>query len=672
MYLDDKKLKLSPSRVGKLKSLGLKTAEELLTYYPYRYEVRISRPFSEWREKDKVFFEATVCSGLHTVRFGRKKTMTRFDVLCDEEELHITIFNRPWTQNLESGSVISIQGIYNGKNRVTAISYAAKRIADLEPVQPVYSVKAGIQQRTVRACIEQVLNEMHLQLEDRIPAGFRKRYLLLDRETALRCVHFPKKEQEIAAAYRTLKYEEFLQFFLAVKLLKQRIKSAAGKKKRTIDYDRINSWMEQLPFALTPDQNASVTELFKDMESDRPMYRLLQGDVGSGKTVVAAAALYACVTAGFQSVLLAPTEILARQHYESLCDLFRGTGVRIGLLYAAMKDSEKQAVLEGIAAGSYDIVTGTHSLLQDTVTFNHLGLVAIDEQQRFGVHQRKQLRDKGINVDFLLLSATPIPRTLASALYGDMDISSIHTMPSGRQPIQTVLIKENSFRTVLPQVEQLLAEGRQLYCICSAIEERDGYKVRNINDVTPALQKLFAGRYTVGCLHGRMSSDEKREIMKRFASGEISILVSTTVVEVGINVVNATGMIIYDANCFGLSQLHQLRGRIRRGSQRGICWLLSGSRDEKAIERLEVLVRSYDGFEIAYEDLRLRGPGDMLGKRQSGFPDFVLGNPIEDQRIVKQAEADAETMIRNSSDPEYAGLIQNVLDQNKNNMQFVD
>ena len=374
---------------------------------------------------------------------------------------------------------------------------------------------------------------------------------------------------------------------------------------------------------------------------------------------------------GYQAALLAPTEILARQHASSLNSILKDTGIRIEVLYSGLPAAVKKQLVEDNAAGKIDILIGTHSILQEDVTFARLGLVAADEQQRFGVEQRRALREKGEQVDFLLMTATPIPRTLASTLFGDMDISTIESMPPGRQDPITVALNENSFRSVLKDVENLLASGRQLYVICAAVDENEAYTARNVHDTAEALAKQFSS-YNVGILHGRMNSEQKQEVMQKFADNQLQILVSTTVVEVGMNVVNATGMIIYNADRFGLSQLHQLRGRVQRGSQQGRCWLLSDNQEDTARARLNVLVKSNNGFEISNEDLRLRGPGDILGTRQSGLPDLILGNVVEDTGIIKTARSDALKMISNQENPDYMAMLDSVREYCAGNAGFAD
>lgn len=670
MDLKEKRLKLTARRIEALNSLGIHDTDALFSYYPYRYEIMEDKPFEQWQIKDRVTFEAEVVSAVRTWRHGRLTTSS-FDVMAYERVLRITIFNRPWAKNLALNQIITIQGVYQGNSKVTAMTYDTKRLAEHDAVTPVYSVKEGIQQRTVRDSIHKVYEELQNEIRDIIPESLHIRYRLLRRADALRRIHFPRDRRDIQLAYRTLKYEEFLIFFTTIALMKNEEGQGVFKQPRIIDREKVSDVIAHLPYALTKDQETALNDILDDMSESRLMYRLVQGDVGCGKTAVAALAMYGAVTAGYQAALLAPTEILARQHLASLEAVLGSYDVNTAVLYSGMSTAEKRQVLQDLKDGRIDIIAGTHSLIQEGVEFHKLGLVVADEQQRFGVEQRRRLKEKGDRVDFLLMSATPIPRTLASAFYGDMDISTIETMPPGRQAPITEYIHENSFRSVLDDVSALLADGHQLYVICAAVEESEDYDARNVVDMCRNIQKLYP-QYHVGLLHGRMSSEEKQAVMNRFAANEIQILVSTTVVEVGMNVVNATGMIIYDADRFGLSQLHQLRGRIQRGSDQGRCWLLSSSQEEKTQQRLNVLASTNNGFEIAYEDLRLRGPGDILGTRQSGIPDFILGNLIEDTDIIQQARKDAEMITADPDNEEWWMLLDHIRMRNRTNAVYAD
>ena len=670
MDLSDKRLKLTSKRVQILHELGLYTTDDLLMYYPYRYEVITTSAFSDWKIKDKVWFEGEVVQLPRSWRKGRLVTTT-FQVRFQEQILTVTIFNRPWAKSLNLNQILTIQGVYQGNCKVTAMSYDTKSLVEHAPITPIYSIKDGIRQKTLQTIIHSVLNQLHDEIIDDIPEEFRQAYRLLPLKLAYRCIHIPSSMNEVQAAVRTLKYAEFLRFFTAIQLMRSTEGIRITKKPKIFSSKKIQQAIQSLSFEMTADQRDTLEKILYDMGSTHSMYRLVQGDVGCGKTVVATLALYAAFLSGYQAAMLAPTEILARQHYQSVNEVLAPFGVKTEVLYSALSSAKKNEILKDVASGKIDILIGTHSMIQDTVTFHKLGLTIADEQQRFGVAQRKALKQKGEQVDFLLMSATPIPRTLAASLFGDMDVSTIETMPAGRITPITTLIKENSFRTVLEDVKRLLISGRQLYVICAAVDENEEYHARNVYDTMESIQKLFP-QYKVACLHGRMSTDEKQAIMQAFHDNDIQILVSTTVVEVGVNVVNATGMIIYDADRFGLSQLHQLRGRIQRGSEQGYCWLLTASQDERVLQRLEVLVKSNNGFEISYEDLRLRGPGDILGTRQSGVPDFILGNIVEDTAMINQAQKDALKVMESADNPDYQILLETVQKRNEKNAEYAD
>lgn len=654
--LSDKRLSLTKKRIEALERLGIHDNEQLLTYYPFRYETLNVRDLSEWREKDKVTFEAVVASQVRTWRFGGYKTGSKFDVMAYDHVLHVTIFNRPWLK-LENGQTITVNGIFNGRDSVTATNLNNKPLCEQEAVMPMYSVKEGISQKTVRACIRKALD---CAIEDDMPVVFQRSYRLLPRKEALEKIHNPESMEDVQSAVRTLKYHEFLHFFTAMELMRNENGADAYKTPRLFDHAALQQVIDGLPYSMTPDQKTSLQEILRDMESNHVMVRLLQGDVGCGKTLVAGLALYACALSGYQGALLAPTEILARQHLSSITPLIKDPRIHAAVLYSGMDENEKSEVKRRIRSGEIQIIIGTHSILQEEVVFHKLGLVVADEQQRFGVEQRRTLVEKGQQADFLLMSATPIPRTLASAVYGDLSVSTIETMPPGRKTVVTKLIQENSFRSILDEVKALLASGRQLYVICASVEKNEEFHARAVEDVSRNLTKLFAGQYKVGLLHGRMTSKEKEEAMLAFSRNETQVLVSTTVVEVGMNVVNATGMIIYDADRFGLSQLHQLRGRVQRGSSQGYCWLLTDSRDPMVNDRLNVLVKHTSGFDISKEDLRLRGPGDILGTRQSGIPDLILGSLIDDTAMVNTARKDACRVVNEQDNPDFVPLVDEV------------
>lgn len=640
--MDLKELKLTPKRTLICEKLGLNNSYDILSYYPYKYDELIKTQYSNFNIGDNVCFEGELINYPSTFRYGKRST-TRFKVLYDDEEISVTIFNRPWIRNIDINEKITIIGKYDGNNKVTATNYYAKAIDEVVGIVPQYALKEGISQNEIKKLIEYTYKKSLNELEDDIPNKYKESHKLISYKEAITNIHFPSNKDDLKKALSRLKYEEFLRFYLALDILKGN-NELNIKEKKIFDENKINELINNLGYELTNDQIKSIDDILNDLRSNKIMYRLLQGEVGSGKTIVSLIGLYANYLAGYQGALMAPTEILAKQHYESFKKILEPLGVKIGVLYSN-QDNEKE-IKNKLKNNEIDIVVGTHALFSDDVIFNKLGFVIADEQQRFGVKQRKKFKEKGENADFLLMSATPIPRTLASSIYGDMDISTIETLPLNRKGCKTYLIKKNSIVDILPEIKKKLDEGRQIYIIAAAIEKSDNYKAKDVYGLYESLIDVL-NPYNVSLLHGRLSSLEKDEVMERFNNNEIQVLISTTVVEVGVNVKNATVMIIYDSDKFGLSQLHQLRGRIQRGEHEGTCYLLTDNKDKEVINRLEVLVNNNDGFKISYEDLKLRGPGDILGTRQSGLPTFILGNLLEDTRFINAAREDAKEISEN-------------------------
>ena len=663
MELD--KLKLTDKRKEICKKLDLKTSDDILRYYPFKYEEYSLTHYQDFVVGQKVVFEGELASYPSTFRFKGRMTRTSFKVVYEEEELTVTIFNRPWIKGVGSDSKIVVVGKYDGNNKVTASNYFTKDINTILGIQPVYSLKEGINQNEIKKLIDYTFNKCSDDLVDNIPSDLIKSHGLIDLKEALINIHHPKDEKSLKQALARLKYEEFLRFYLSLEAIKG-FDESLNKKKKDFKQEEVEKFISELSFDLTPDQRSAVDDILSDLRSDKPMYRLVQGEVGSGKTAVSMIALYANMLAGFQGAIMAPTEILAKQHFESFKAVF-GSGASIGLLTGSSSDAKQ--IKEKLENNQIDIVVGTHALFQESVNFNNLGLVIADEQHRFGVKQRRALKDKGENVDFILMSATPIPRTLASSLYGDMDISSIATLPNGRKGCDTYLIKENSIKTIIKELKTKLDEGRQVYIIASAIEASDNYAGKDASGLYTSLIEVFKP-YNLALLHGRLTSEEKDKIMADFNENKTQILVSTTVVEVGVNVKNATVMVIYDSDRFGLSQIHQLRGRIQRGENKGTCYLLTDNKDKEVIDRLTVLCKNNDGFKISEEDLRLRGPGDILGTRQSGLPAFVLGNIFEDTKIIEGAKNDVKTIINSLDNHEYRRFYENI--NNLAKEKFID
>ena len=644
MELSD--LKLTPKRKEICEKLDLKDSDAILSYYPFRYEMNEKVPYKDFRIGAQVCFVGELVSYPSTFRKGRLST-TRFKVLYEEEILSVTIFNRPWVRNAGMNEEITIIGRYDGNNKVTATNYYAKDMSG--EIIPYYSLREGISQNEIRKLIQFTMNRCSAELEDDLPEDLKEAHHLIGYREALVNIHSPIDREHLAKAISRLKYEEFLRFYIALDVLKGDTAQSL-KKAKDFSEEEVEDFIRSFGFELTEDQKKASDDILKDLGSEKVMYRLVQGEVGSGKTAVAMIGLYANYLAGYQGALMAPTEILAKQHYESLKRALEPFGVRVAVLYSAM-DNERE-VKEKLRNGQIDVIVGTHALFSQDVEYERLGLVIADEQHRFGVKQRKALKEKGENCDFILMSATPIPRTLASSIYGDMDISTIETLPAGRKGCKTYFINKNSVAGILDEIRKKLDEGRQIYVIAAAIEASDNYKAKDVNGLYHALKDVLKP-YEVALLHGRLDSEEKDRIMDRFERNEIQVLISTTVVEVGVNVKNATMMIVYDADRFGLSQLHQLRGRVQRSSHEGTCYLLSDSNDENTLKRLQILTETNDGFKISYEDLKLRGPGDILGTRQSGLPTFVLGNLIEDTRFIDAARKDARKVCENRQIPEY-------------------
>ena len=633
--------RLTPKKKEILNSMQIYDGMDILMNYPFRYETVETKPFELWQKDDKVVFEGKIASSLKTVRYQKNKSVTRFSVVTDYDVYEISLFNRPWLKSIPIGNTVTIFGKYEGKQRVTAIQMNEVPLEQQLGIHPVYHLKDGLTQKYYMDLVKQSWMLNRDEIDDFVPTEFIDKYKLMTRKMALYLLHFPKYMQEVQQAIRTMKYEEFLRFQIVMQARRKSNQSVQIGSAKQFDESKIWQLCDALPFTLTNDQKKAIQDILTDLSSEVVMYRMVQGDVGCGKTMVAMLGMYANVLAGYQAAFMAPTEILAKQHAKNLHKLFDAIGVHIGVLYSSLSAKEKNDVYTKLANGEIDILVGTHALFQQNVVFKKLGMIVTDEQQRFGVQQRQNLASKGDKVDVLMMSATPIPRTLATALYGDMDVSTILEVPKGKKEIITKLVKENSLRSFKDELEQLMDEGNQVYIVCAAIEKNEEFDARNVLELHANLSKAWEGKYKVGLVHGKLKSEEKDEIMNQFLNKEFHVLVTTTVVEVGVDVKDANVMIIYDAHRFGLSQLHQLRGRVGRSSQQGYCYLLTNSKEQSSLERLNVLVKYSNGFDISQYDLKLRGPGDLLGYRQSGIPSFVLGNIIDDHRILIQSKEDA-------------------------------
>lgn len=667
---DIKLLKTTSRRLEILASMNITTLEDLIYQYPYRYEVIEEKYPTD--EDEHLIIEATVIS---PVKIFFKGKMSRMSFEVEDKYLQhfqVSIFNRHFLrQHLKLGTTITIIGKCVN-HRITASDIKIKPLQDISGIYPVYSLKEGITQKSFRQYVKKALSLLNHEFDDFIPEKYRIQHHLIRKESALYCIHFPENKKDVQEALKYLKYEEFLKFQLTMQLMKQQRTQEMGIAK-DFDVTQLQSLILSLPFALTKDQQTAIKEIVEDLKSPQMMYRFLQGDVGSGKTVVSSVALYANYLAGYQGALMAPTEILATQHYQTLSRFFENTDVRIELLTGSLSLKEKERVYQAIQSGEADIVVGTHALFQKKVVYHNLGFVITDEQHRFGVMQRKALKNKGQQVDFLIMSATPIPRTLAISMYGDMDVSTIKTMPQGRLPVKTQYIHSSSMKPILKHLKSYLAQGGQCYVICPLVEDSENLEAKSASQIAEAMQKYFQTQYNVGLLHGQMKEDEKEKVMNGFLNNTIHILVSTTVVEVGVDVKNANMMVIYNAERFGMSQLHQLRGRIGRGQEQAYCYLMSSSSSKEAIERLKYLEKSHDGFEISLYDLKLRGPGEVLGQRQSGLPTFLVADIMKDFPILSIARKDADEIIHDYiQNHEYQGIVCKIQEKLQVNNEYVD
>ena len=649
-----KEIKLTPKRKEALAQLGINNTEDIINYFPYRYDRLEFLDYHQWELNSKVVIEGEVFSRPKVARFGRGKSVIHFELGNRQDVFRITVFNQPWYRNLEIGEHLTIVGKYEGGNRILATQTTKDEMKELLGIKPVYSLKDKIKPKTFSKLVNDALEANKNDITDFMPADIMRKYSFMNRYDALCNVHFPDDEKALRKAIDTLKYEEFFRFQLYMLYRRQQAFNRDERYRKVFDVTKIREFADRLPYNLTDDQKLAVNDIIRDMKGNYKMGRLLQGDVGCGKTVVAFIAMYACYLAGQQSCLMAPTEILAKQHYGNMKKMFADYDVRIALLYSNISAQERRELLSQIASGEIDFVIGTHALFQSDVEFRKLGLIITDEQHRFGVKQRQLLQDKGADADVLLMSATPIPRTLATSLYGDLDVTTITQTPNAAKKITTTLIRKNSFMEIVDQIEKLLDEGNQMYVVCAAIDNSSDVISRNVNDIYKNLTQYFNGRYRVGLLHGQMPEEEKDRVQNSFARHELDILVSTTVIEVGVDVRDANIMIIYDANRFGLSQLHQLRGRIGRHEREGFCYLLTDTQDEEALKRLQVIVENRDGFKISYYDLQLRGPGDILGYRQSGLPSFNIGNVVNDADLLNRSRQDVQDILNKINDPQYA------------------
>lgn len=637
---------VGPARQKGLAELGINTIADLLTYYPFRYEDLQVKDVNEIADQEKVTLKGTVASEPVLARFGRKKNRLNFRLLIDHDVYMVTFFNQPYLmKQIETGQDLAVYGKWDAtRSSLTGMKIINPNNAD-SAFGSIYPASKTVKQGTIQKMIKQAYELYAPVITDIVPANLRAKYRLLPRRQMIHDMHFPASQADSTAARRSATYEEFLLFQMQMQVLKQTDATTNGIA-IAYDNDRLKAFIKTLPFELTHAQKRVVNEICLDLKSPKHMNRLLQGDVGSGKTIVAAIVMYAAITAGYQAALMAPTEILAEQHANNLAQVFADTDVNVALLTGATKPAARKTLLAALAAGEINLLIGTHALIQDGVTYANLGLVITDEQHRFGVNQRAAFRQKGGPPDALAMTATPIPRTLAITAYGEMDVSEIDELPAGRQPIQTTWVRSNQANSALSFVHQQIDNGSQAYVVTPLIEESETLDVKNAEALSANLQEYFGASVKVGLLHGRMKPEEKDAVMAAFKAGDIQLLVSTTVIEVGVDVKNATIMMIYDADRFGLAQLHQLRGRVGRGTKASYCILVADPKNQQGIERMQIMTQTTNGFVLAQKDLELRGAGDVLGVKQSGMPEFKVGDPIADLTVLQVAQQDAHAIVQ--------------------------
>lgn len=632
--------------------IGITTAEELLRYYPRTYDIYEEPVEIASAEEDKtVSIRATIATGIYINQIRNLQVLTT-TVADASGRLPVAWFNAPYLRGtLKKGSVFILRGkIIRKKGRPQMehpeIFTPAAYEEIIHSMQPVYGLTKGLSNKMITKLVHQILDTRPLHGEY-LPEEIRERYQLADANYAIRTVHFPKNMQELLTARKRLVFDEFLLFVLAIQLLKEKTEEAPNTfpMKPVWTTEEI---IEGLPYDLTGAQKNVWHEIERDLSGHKLMSRLVQGDVGSGKTVIAFLAMVLSAENGFQSALMVPTEVLANQHYEGFLRLMEEQNIASChpvLLTGSITARQKREIYQKIADGEVNVIIGTHALIQEKVEYKNLGLVITDEQHRFGVRQREALTTRGNPPHVLVMSATPIPRTLAIILYGDLDISIIDELPAKRLPIKNCVVGTSYRPKAYSFIEKQVQMGRQAYVICPMVEESEGLEAENVTDYARRLQEILPGEIKVEILHGKMKPKEKNRIMEAFASGEIQVLVSTTVVEVGVNVPNATVMMVENAERFGLAQLHQLRGRVGRGEHQSYCIFIQGNNEENTSKRLKILNESNDGFYIAGEDLKLRGPGDLFGIRQSGLMEFKIGDIYNDAGILKNASEAAGEIL---------------------------
>lgn len=627
-----------------LNTLGIYTAEDLMEYYPYRYQVYNVDNISSVQDKSNVVIEGKINS-IPLVRYIRGKlNILTFKMLTNMKEINVTIYNRAFMKkNLTPLKDITVIGKYDEKKNLVVASNILLSKIDNGSIESIYHLTSGLSNNQINKFINNA-STLDLKIDDYVPEYLNTKYNFISKKKAIEKIHFPKDISEVKEAKLKLIYEELFKFMFKINYLKFEKTKEEKTSVKVCSKDKLDSFINSLPFSLTKDQISSINDIYKDMTSNKRMNRLLCGDVGSGKTIVAVLASYINFIAGYQTALMVPTEILAKQHFENISKLFKSLNINIEILLGKAKKKDKEKIYEELKSGRINLLIGTHSLLNEKVEFNSLGLVITDEQHRFGVAQRENLRTKGKLPDILYMSATPIPRTYALTIYGDMDISLIKTKPSGRKEVKTIIKSESEIKEVLYMMLEEIKKGHQVYVVSPLIED-NASALSSTLELEKKIKMAFSNKIKVGLLHGKLSNDEKENIMNDFKNGDIKVLVSTTVIEVGVDVENATMMVIFNADRFGLATLHQLRGRIGRNDLDCSCILIG-----KLNQRLKVLEESNDGFYITEKDYEMRKEGDLFGVKQSGDMTFKIADIKRDFKILLKAKEDSNEFIEKNKE----------------------
>lgn len=627
-----------------LNTLGIYTAEDLMEYYPYRYQVYNVDNISSVQDKSNVVIEGKINS-IPLVRYIRGKlNILTFKMITNMKEINVTIYNRAFMKkNLTPLKEITVIGKYDEKKNLVVASNILLSKIDNGSIESIYHLTSGLSNNQINKFIKNG-EALDLKIDDYIPEYLNTKYNFISKKKAIEKIHFPKDISEVKEAKLKLIYEELFKFMFKINYLKFEKTKEEKTSVKVCSRDKLDSFINSLPFSLTKDQISSINDIYKDMTSNKRMNRLLCGDVGSGKTIVAVLASYINFIAGYQTALMVPTEILAKQHFENISKLFKSLNINIEILLGKTKKKDKEKIYEELKSGRINLLIGTHSLLNEKVEFNNLGLVITDEQHRFGVAQRENLRIKGKLPDILYMSATPIPRTYALTIYGDMDISLIKTKPSGRKEVKTIIKSESEIKEVLYMMLEEIKKGHQVYVVSPLIED-NASALSSALELEKKIKMAFSNKIKVGLLHGKLSNDEKENIMNDFKNGDIKVLVSTTVIEVGVDVENATMMVIFNADRFGLATLHQLRGRIGRNNLDCSCILIG-----KLNQRLKVLEESNDGFYITEKDYEMRKEGDLFGVKQSGDMTFKIADIKRDFKILLKAKEDSNEFIEKNKE----------------------